>query len=544
MKRIYFLPVIFLLGVTGCNQKNDFQKAEDQINEKDYRTMVSILGSDEFEGRLPGSKGEEKTVAYLADEFKKLGLKPAFNGSYFQDVPLVAFTTKLVDNAVVITKNGNLELVKGKDITVGSVNKKDVVELVNYPMVFAGYGITAKDLKWDDYKNIDVKNKIVVVLLGNPKENGIFKTKELTSYGRRGYKFLEAARHNAAGVIVIHLEKEIGYPFSIVVNKPNAVSFQSAEILAKNHHSDFESIISEEAAGKMFNLLGLDLQKLIVSAGIAGFKPIEMNAKFTAKIVCTNRDLISKNVGAIYEGSSLKDQCIVYTGHWDHLGIVTPVNNDSIINGAVDNGTTLAWMYGIAKGFTSLKEKPKRSVLFLAPTAEESGLLGTYYYCAHPVFKMENTVACFNNDLMIPMGRMKDVMITGFGYSELDAYVDSAAKKQDRYICDDTHPERGMFFRSDHLPFAQMGVPVMYARGNTDSRQYGKHWADSVESKYVTEIYHHPADNYDEKTWNVEGLMEDTKLFFAVGYRLCNESTFPQWKDGIEYKAVRQKQGR
>ena len=544
MKNIYFLPLTLVLILFSCNQKSDFQNAEDQINEKDYRAMVNILGSDEFGGRLPGSKGEEKTVAYLAEEFKKLGLKPAFNGSYFQDVPLLGFTTKLTGNAVITSKKGSFELVKEKDITVSSVNKKEIVDLANIPMVFAGYGITADDLKWDDYKNIDVKNKIAVVLLGNPKENGVFKTKALTSYGRRGYKFLEAARHNAAGVIVIHLEKEIGYPFSIVINKPNAVTFQSVEMLAKNRHCDFESIISEEAAGQMFSKLGLDLQKLIVSAGIAGFKPVDLKANISAKIECTHRELISKNVGAIYEGDSLKDQCIVYTGHWDHLGITAPVNNDSIINGAVDNGTTIAWMYGIAKGFTSLKERPKRSVLFLAPTAEESGLLGTYYYCAHPVFKMENTVACFNNDLMIPMGRMKDVMITGYGYSELDAYVDSAAKKQDRYICDDTHPERGMFFRSDHLPFAQMGVPVIYGRGNTDSRQYGKHWADSVESKYVTEIYHHPADNYDEKSWNIEGLMEDTRLFFAVGYKLCNETTFPQWKDGIEYKAVRQKQGR
>lgn len=544
MKRVYILPVIALLVLIGCKQKSDFQNAEDQINEKDYRTMVSILGSDEFEGRLPGSKGEEKTVSYLAGEFKKLGLKPAFNGSYFQDVPLIGFTTKLADNAVITSNKGNFELIKGKDITVSSVNKKDIVDLAAVPMIFAGYGISADDLKWDDYKNIDVKNKLVVVLLGNPKENGVFTGKGVTSYGRRGYKFLEAARHNAAGVMVIHLEEQIGYPFSIVITKPNAVTFQSVEILAKNRHCDFESIISEEAAGQMFNKLGLDLPKLIVAAGIAGFKPVDLNAKFSAKIACTHRELISQNVGAIYEGSSLKDQCIVYTGHWDHLGISTPVNNDSIINGAVDNGTTIAWMYGIAKGFTSLKEKPKRSVLFLAPTAEEAGLLGTYYYCAHPVFKMENTVACFNNDLMIPMGRMKDVMITGFGYSELDAYVDSAARKQDRYICDDTHPERGMFFRSDHLPFAQMGVPVMYARGNTDSRQYGKHWADSVESKYVTEIYHHPADNYDEKAWNVEGLLEDTKLFFAVGYKLCNLNTFPQWKDGNEYKAERQKQGR
>ena len=544
MKNIYFLTLTLILILFGCNQKSDYQNAEDQINEKDYRTMVSILGSDEFEGRLPGTKGEEKTIAYLAEEFKKLGLKPAFNGSYFQDVPLIGFTSKLTDNAVITSKKGNFELVKGKDITASSVNKKDIVDVANIPMVFVGYGITADELKWDDYKNIDVKNKIVVVLLGNPKENGVFKTKELTRYGRRGYKFMQAARHNAAGIIVIHLEKQIGYPFSIVINKPNAVTFQSVEMLEKARHCDFESMISEAAAAEMFTRLGLDLPKLIVSAGVAGFKSVDMNAGITAKIECTHRELISQNVGAIYEGDSLKDQCIVYTGHWDHLGITAPVNNDSIINGAVDNGTTIAWMYGIAKAFTSLKERPKRSVLFLSPTAEEAGLLGTYYYCAHPVFKIENTVACFNNDLMIPMGRMKDVMITGYGYSELDSYVADAAKAQDRYICDDTHPERGMFFRSDHLPFAQMGVPVIYGRGNTDSRQHGKQWADSVESNYVTDIYHHPADNYDEKSWNVEGLLEDTRLFFAVGYKLCNETTFPQWKDGIEYKAVRQTQGR
>ncbi|RPH34516.1 MAG: M28 family peptidase [Bacteroidales bacterium] len=543
MKSLYYLPALLLLLV-GCNQKSDYQQAEDQISEKDYRSMVSVLSADEFEGRVPGTIGEEKTVAYLADEFKKLGLKPAFNGSYFQDVPLIGFTTKLVENPVIVSKSGKFELKKESDITVTSVNKKDDVILANSEMIFVGYGITAPELNWDDYKNIDVNNKVVIVILGNPKENSVFNTKGVTSYGRRGYKYLEAARHGAAGVVVIHIEREIGYPFSILVNKPKKVSFYSPDALAQNKHCDFESLIPEDVTMNLFNHFGLDFRKLFISAGTTDFKPVVLNAKFNARLACTNRELTSKNVGAIYEGTTLKDECIVFTGHWDHLRITTPINNDSIVNGAVDNGTTIAWMYGIAKGFTALKEKPKRSILFLAPTAEEHGLLGTHFYCANPVFKMENTVANFNNDLMIPMGRMKDVMITGFGYSDLDTYVENAAKEQDRYICDDTHPERGMFFRSDHLAFAMKGVPVMYGRGNVDSRQYGKQWADSVELKYVNEIYHHPADNYDEKTWNVEGLMEDTKLFFKVAYKLSNESTFPQWNDGIEYKAIRQKQGR
>ncbi len=536
--------MVLIITVVSCNPKSDYQQAEDQISESDYRKMVKILGSDEFQGRLPGTIGEEKTITYLADEFKKLGLKPAFNGSFFQEVPLIGFTTRLAENPIINTKNGRLELSKESDISVTSVNKKDFVELSNAQLVFVGYGITAPELNWDDYKNLDVKNKVVLVILGNPKENSPFKTKGVTSYGRRGYKYLEAARHGAAGVIVIHIEREIGYPFGILVNKPKSVSFHSPSTLEKSNHCDFESLIPENIAIKLFNHLGYDFGKLFEQAAKYDFKPIILEAKINAKLICTHRELVSKNVGAIYEGTTQKDECIVYTGHWDHLGITTPVDNDSIVNGAVDNGTTIAWMYGIAKGFTSLKERTKRSVLFLAPTVEEHGLLGTHYYCENPVFKMENTVACFNNDLMIPMGRMKDVMITGIGLSELDKYIEDAAKEQDRYTCDDTHPERGMFFRSDHLAFAVRGVPVIYGRGNVDSRQFGKHWADSVELKYVNEIYHHPADNYDEKTWNVEGLMEDTKLFFKVGYKISNESTFPQWTDGVEYKAIRQKQGR
>jgi Zn-dependent M28 family amino/carboxypeptidase len=366
----------------------------------------------------------------------------------------------------------------------------------------------------------------------------------MTKYGRRGFKFQEAARHQAAAVIVIHIAQDAGYLFKILANRPSPVDFFLPDQLAKNPRCDFESLISFEAAQNLFNQLGLNLPELIISAGKADFKPVEMKAKFNASLVCTNREIKSKNVGAILEGTTRKDECIVYTAHWDHFGISHPENNDSIYNGAVDNGTTLAWMLEIAKGFTSLKEKPQRSILFLAPTVEEAGLLGTYYYVDHPVFKIENTVACFNNDLMLPIGRMKDVMITGYGMSDLDAMVDSAARKQDRYICDDTHPERGMFFRSDHLPFAIAGVPVIYGRGNADSRQFGKHWADSVELRYVTEIYHHSSDNYDEKTWNVEGLIEDSKLFFNVGYQLSNDSIFPKWKDNSEYKAVRDKQGR
>lgn len=537
------MPLFFVAMLLSCVSKSDYQQAEDQISEADYREMVRILSADEFEGRLPGTIGEEKSIAYLAGEFQKLGLTPAYNGSFFQDVPLVGFTTKLKTNPIVVSQNGSFEFNSSSDITVTSVNKKELVSLENVPVVFAGYGITAPEFGWDDFKDVDVTNKLVIVLLGNPKENSPFNTKGVTSYGRKGYKFIETAKHGALGVMVVHIEREIGYPFSILVNDPKKVSFHSPSALENNAHCDFESLIPESVAKSLFAHLGHDFDQLFAQAATADFRPIDLNAKFSAKLECTHRELISKNVGAIYEGTTHKNECIVFTGHWDHLGITLPVDGDSIINGAVDNGTTIAWMFGIAKGFASLKERTKRSVLFLSPTAEESGLLGTYHYCDNPVFPMENTVACFNNDLMIPMGRMRDVMITGYGFSELDKYIEEAAKHQDRYICDDTHPERGMFFRSDHLPFAQKGVPVIYGRGNCDSREHGKAWADSVEIKYVNEIYHHPADNYEE-SWNVEGLMEDTKLFFKVAYQLSNETSFPKWYDGVEYKAKRDAQGR
>lgn len=544
MKLVSILTALLAVLLIGCTQPSDFHQAMNQINENDYRKMVSILGSDTFEGRLPGSAGEQKTVAYLESEFKKLGLIPAFNGSYFQEVPLIGFTCQLTQNALIKNEKGNFELIKDKDIIVSSTTKSESINLSQRELVFVGYGISAPHLGWDDYKNVDVKNKIVITFLGTPKNNSNFNAPATRSYSRRGYKFLEAARHQAAGIILIHIDKEIGYPFVNSKKKSESVNFYSPEMLAKNPHCDFEGIIPFEIALKMFHHLGFDLPALMAESDKSDFIPVPLKATFDAHIACSHRELTSKNVGALYEGSSHKDECIVFTAHWDHLGITGPIDGDSIVNGAVDNGTTIAWMFGIAKAFTSLKVKPKRSLLFLSPTAEESGLLGTYYYCANPVFKMENTVACFNNDLMIPMGRMKDVMITGYGYSDLDALVEEAAKKQDRYVCDDTHPERGMFFRSDHFPFAVMGVPVMYGRGNSDSRKHGKQWADSVELKYIMSIYHHPADNYDEKNWDVEGLLEDTRLFFDVSYQLSNQTNFPQWNDNAPYKAIRNAQGR
>jgi Zn-dependent M28 family amino/carboxypeptidase len=361
----------------------------------------------------------------------------------------------------------------------------------------------------------------------------------MTYYGRWTYKFEEAARHGAEGILIIHENEGAGYQYTI----PRKSSI-SPRLCMESPDSNmtqcaFTGWLSAASADSLFNGLGYSVAELRKAACNNEFRGFNMKTRISLSISNKTRHSTSTNVAGILKGSSRADECIVYTAHWDHFGIGEKENGDSIYNGAVDNGTSIAWALEVGRAFAGLKTKPLRSVLILFPTAEEQGLLGSQYYTENPVFAMDKTVACFNNDMMLPIGRMKDLMITGYGQSYLDEMLAEAAGKQDRYIIRDPNSQTGMYFRSDHFPFAKKGVPSAFARGNVESREHGREWAGRMEMDYLDNRYHRPSDNYEPEKWDLNGIAEDARIVFYAGYRLATSDYFPLWKPGSEFRNIR-----
>ena len=537
---IIFL-ILFILTLS-CKER-DVDRAGKSITVTGLADHVKNLGSDEFLGRQPFTRGEKITVDYLAGELKKIGFEPSFDGSYFQPVPMVEISSE-VTAPVRITSGKKIFSLKAPDnIAVTSPRIKEKINVTGSEMIFAGFGIVAPEYNWDDYKGLDVRGKTVVVMINDPGlytgDSTLFKGREMTYYGRWTYKFEEAARQGAEGVLIIHETEGAGYQYTIPRKSSISprLSMQSAD--SNKTECLFTGWLSSGAADSLFNSIGYKVDALRKEACRRQFRGFDMNTKLSLEI--KNRIVYntSTNVAGVLRGTSRAEECIVYSAHWDHFGIGEKENGDSIYNGAVDNGTSMAWALEIGKAFSSLKRRPLRSVVILFPTAEEQGLLGSQYYTDHPLFSMKNTVACFNNDMMLPIGRMKDLMITGLGQSDLDEMLKEAVKRQDRYTTGDPNSHTGMYFRSDHFSFAKKGVPSVFARGNVDSRQYGEEWAANMEKDYINNRYHRPADNYEPDKWDLSGIAEDAALAFYVGYKLATSDYFPAWKAGSEFKNIR-----
>ncbi|MHC1773859.1 MAG: M28 family peptidase [Lentimicrobium sp.] len=535
----YLVSLLFSLNLlTGCGS-HDVQNAENSINTADLVKYIKALGSDAFMGRKPCTVGEDSTMAYLKREFMRLGLKPGFGESYFQEVPLVEVSCQPSEQMKINTEGQNLDLKYIDDFVVFSKRIQEQTNLENVPLVFAGFGIVAPEYNRNDYAGIDVKGKVVVVLVNDPGYNSgdstYFKGNIMTYYGRWTYKYEEAARQGARGVLIVHETPQAGYPWSVVVSGATASKFYLQPDDGYKDRCEIEGWITLDAAVKLFAGQNLQLDSMIAAARKPGFKSTEMDASVTVSMKSGFSNKLSHNIMAVLPGNVRPDEVIIYSGHWDHFGVGTPLNGDSIYNGAVDNGTTLAWMMEIAEAFTILKKKPERSIAFFAPTGEEQGLLGSAWYVENPSFELGKTVANINNDLMLYYGRMKDVMVTGYGQSELEDYLKEFADLQDRYILPDPNPETGMYFRGDQFSFAKAGVPGLYARGNCDSREHGKEWMHQKEKEWLANNYHKPTDQYNDD-WDLSGVEEDAKLLFRVGLKLANESTFPGWKEGSEFK--------
>ncbi|HEY9256367.1 M28 family metallopeptidase [Chitinophaga sp.] len=535
-------PIILAMAVTllGSYAKAQDSTAIKAINAGSFAQHIKILASDAFEGRKPFTRGEDSTIQYLAAQFKQLGLQPGNGNSYFQEVPMVSISSKPAGNLVIKGSNGEVSLSYLDEFVAATRRVQDQISVRNSALVFAGYGIVAPEYNWNDYKGLDVKGKTVIVLINDPgfADSTLFKGRTMTYYGRWTYKFEEAARQGATGVIIIHETAAASYPWKVVRSgwSNSKLYLQTAD--NNQHRTALEGWISQEAAKKIFQLAGIS-PDIMQKARTKDFRPVDLHLQTSLDINNTIQKSTSHNVLAVLPGAKRPQECVVYSAHWDHFGIGEPVKGDSIYNGAVDNATGTAGLLELATAFTRLPQKPERSVLFLSVTGEEQGLLGSEYYAAHPTFAINKIVADINLDVLNTFGRTKDITVIGYGQSELDEYALRAARQQGRITIPESNPEGGWFFRSDHFNFAKKGVPGLYIGPGTDAIGHEAGWGKEQTATYNRLRYHSPADEFDPATWVMDGMVEDIRLLFDVGYHLSNESSFPTWKKGSEFKAYR-----
>jgi Zn-dependent M28 family amino/carboxypeptidase len=511
---------------------------------------IQKMSSDEFEGRAPGSKGEALTKAYLIEQLKAIGLEPGNpDGSWTQPVGLVGIKPEPVGGFVVKKGAQKHEFKINSEVVVFSKHVADAAKLDNSELVFAGYGVQAPELNWDDFRGIDVKGKTIVVLVGDPpvtKADGTldektFGGKAMTYYGRWTYKYEKAADLGAAGVIIVHETESAGYEFNVVQNNSNE-RFNLVTPDKNMGRASIESWISLPAATEMFKMAGQDYQKLKALAATRDFKPVSLGLTASVTVKQHMRTVDSANVVAKLTGSdaALKDEFVTYTAHWDHLGVGTPVKGDAIYNGAADNASGVAMVMEIARAFKSVTPAPKRSVLFIFVTAEEQGLLGSQYYAEFPLYPLNKTLANINVDGINQWGRTKDLTVIGFGASDLDDYAATAAAEQSRVLKSDAEPEKGFYYRSDHFNFAKKGVPAFDPDAGVDFIGKPAGYGMQKRSEYTKNDYHAPSDQV-KPDWDLAGAAEDGRLFFAIGYRVANADKFPEWKAGNEFKSIRDK---
>ena len=516
--------------------------ALESITGDDLGKRIAILASDSFGGRAPSSVGEERTMAYLAATFRGLGLEPGNDGSFFQEVPLVRSTAA---PGATLTISGRGEVSRytvGDDFVAWTVRVVETAALENSELVFVGYGVVAPEYDWNDYAGLDVRGKTVVMLVNDPGfatgDTALFRGNAMTYYGRWTYKFEEAARQGAEGAIVVHETEPAAYPWEVVRNGWTGPQFSLESADGNMGRVAVEGWFTVETARAIFEQAGQDYDALKEQALERSFEPVGLGLAASVRLRNTIERSTSRNFLALLPGTDRADEYVIYMAHWDHFGTDTTRDGDRIFNGAKDNATGTAALIEIAEAFRAVSSAPSRSVLFLATTAEEQGLLGSLHYAENPVVSLANTVAAINMDAMNTLGPMRDVTIVGYGNSELDDYVERAAEEQGRVVRPDPEPEKGYFYRSDHFSFAKKGVPALYVDPGVDHVEHGEAWSLERLAEYTAERYHKPSDEYDP-AWDLTGMSEDLRLLFRVGYRLANGRDFPDWRPGTEFKAAR-----
>ena len=542
--------ILLLIGlpflIWGCTSSKKLTSSAETINGEELMQHIRVLSSDDFMGRKPFTIGEEKTIKYISEQYKKVGLQPGNNGSYFQEVPLVEITQDTISPMIIKGKGNTLVLDFKKEFVAATRQISESVKIEGSEMVFAGFGVIAPEYNWNDYAGLDVKGKTVVVLVNDPGfgpgNEGIFRDEAMTYYGRWTYKYEEAARQGAAGIIIVHETAPASYGWSVVEN-----SFTGPQLVLQSMDKNMgmvkaEGWITLDAAKKLFAAAGMADYDFRDAARKPGFKPFSLGLDMSLYFENSFKTSVSNNVIGIYPGTKQANEYVIYTAHWDHLGVSTPVDGDSIYNGAVDNATGIAALIEIGEAFVKMENRPERTIVLLAVTAEEQGLLGSAWYAANPVFPPERTAAVLNMDAIKPYGKMKDVTIIGYGQSELDSYAKDAAEAQGRYIVPDPAPERGSFYRSDHFSFAKIGIPALYAKGGEDHIEKGKAYAAPFFEDYNKNRYHQPSDEITDD-WDIEGVVQDVQLMYMIGLKIAKESSFPDWNKGSEFKTIREKNG-
>ena len=525
------------------------QDALATITAADLMRHIEVLASDKFEGRAPGTKGEEKTVAYLTEQFQKMGLQPGNpDGRYVQDVPLVGIDGKPTLRFNVGGKT--IKLKHRKDFVATTARFLPRVDVKNSELVFVGYGTQAPEYGWDDYKGLDVKGKTIVMLINDPAipdpkdptqlDAKMFRGKAMTYYGRWTYKYEIASKLGAAGAIIVHETEPASYPWEVVENSWTGEQFELAAADQNMSRVPVQGWITLEQATALFKAGGQDFQTLKQQALKQDFQPVPLNVTMTASIKNTVRKTASRNVVAALPGSdpALKDEWLVYSAHWDHLGRDRSIKGDQIFNGAVDNASGTAAVLEIAEAFTKLPVAPKRSILFMAVTAEEQGLLGSRHYAQNPLYPLTKTVAMINMDALAPWGPTTDMQVIGYGQNTLEDTLETILKASGRRVIPDQSPERGGYFRSDQFEFAKLGVPALYADNGTDV--IGKPgFGEAKQKEYTAKLYHKPSDEI-EPGWDLSGTALDMQALMDVGYRVAQTKRWPEWKRGSEFKAVRE----
>ncbi len=501
---------------------------------------IRALSADDFGGRGPGSEGEEKTVAYLTEGFESLGLSPGNpDGTYVQQVPLVGITADPSETSVTVTHGREtVRLITGEDHVAWTKRVVDSVE-ASGELVFVGYGVVAPEYDWDDYKDVDVTDKILVMLVNDPPGEHHFGGDAMTYYGRWTYKYEIAAAKGAAGAFIVHETVPAGYPWEVVTGSWTGEQFDLQKPDKNMGRIAAEGWFSLDRSKALFETAGLDFYELKQAARTPEFRPVPMGIRATATIKNTFRNVDSANVVARLEGSEAPEETILYVAHWDHLGTQPDIEGDNIFNGAFDNATGTAGLLGLAEALAALAPPPRRSILFLAVTAEEQGLLGSRYYAENPLYPAAKTVAAINMDGMNVWGRTKDVTVVGMGQSELDDLAREVADSQGRLLVADPEPEKGYYYRSDHFELAKVGIPSFYPDSGIDFVGKPSGWGKEARAKYVAEDYHKPSD--EVKDWyELSGMVEDLEMYFEMGRRLATGADWPEWSESSEFRAARQ----
>ncbi len=541
------LPLLPLLGV-ACAPPGDggddaqMAAALATIAAEDLAADIAILASDEFEGRLPSTAGEEKTLEFLKNEFEAVGLEPGNGDSWFQEVPLVSVTADPGMTLTITAGDASAQYAYGEQFMAWTKRVVDETGLDDSEMIFVGYGVVAPEYGWNDYEGIDVTGKTVVMLVNDPgyttEDPEQFNGRTMTYYGRWTYKYEEAARQGAAGALVVHETGPAGYPWGVVSGSWAGAQFDLVSEDGNMSRIQLEGWLTLDAAREIFAMGGQDYDDLKDRALDPDFQAVPLGTSASAVIHNTLDRSVSNNVIAKLPGTDRADEYVIYMAHWDHMGRDPSLEGDQIFNGARDNATGTAALIELAEAFASLETRPSRSILFIPVTAEEQGLLGSAHYGANPVYPLNKTVGAINLDAMNAFGPTTDVTVVGLGNSELDDYVIAAAAAQGREARPDSEPEKGFYYRSDHFSLAKYGVPALYIDSGSEHVNHGADWVTEWKAVWTADRYHKPADEFND-TWDLSGMAEDVQLAFMVDYKLPNDSSFPNWREGTEFKAIR-----